>query len=231
MNRFLPTMLSSVPDHVDLLESLRLGARVIYDSPTAILIDQDEVYMMAATDDDSALEALAHLPDKVDLVVVHNEVALDYLARRYGLEHGGRCVQVMYDRPEPMPSAGRLVIAHPRPEDWDAVRTHYDLVTEEQLYDHFCSEDFFCGYYEGRLAGFAGLHSEGAMGMLFVFPEFRRMGFGEELVAHTVNRQRSLGRYAYAHVFAENEASLALQRKMGMTFSRGNVWWLWREEE
>ena len=224
-------MLAAVPEYVDLLESLRRGANVCYDSPRALLLEQEGVYMMAATDDAAALEALAHLPARVDLVAVHNRVALPYLARRHGLVHGGCCVQVMYDRPELMPSAGVLDVAHPRPYDWEAVRTHYDLVEPDQLYEHFCSEDFFCGYYQGQLAGFAGLHYEGSMGMLYVFPEFRHRGFGQELVAHTVNRQIALGRYAYAHVFADNVVSIALQRKMGMTFARGNVWWLWRKEE
>ena len=37
------------------------------------------------------------------------------------------------------------------------------------------------GYHRERLIGFIGEHLEGSMGLLYVFPEFRRQGFGTAL--------------------------------------------------
>ena len=73
---------------------------------------------------------------------------------------------------------------------------------------------------------FIGFHGEGSMGLLFVLPEYRRMGIGEALEARTVNRRVSEGRIPYGHVVVGNEKSLGLQRKRGMKLSEKLVTWV-----
>ena len=40
---------------------------------------------------------------------------------------------------------------------------------------------FFGAFVDGQLAGFVGEHSEGSMGMLEIFPAYRRRGLGYSL--------------------------------------------------
>lgn len=226
--QFGPAMTADVPRYVDMLESLRRGVDVLYDSPEAMLIHQPQgACTLGATDSDAARHALdAALPTDVSHLVVRDEALLAYVRERFGLEGHSRCVQICYEGIMPVVE-GPMVIRHPTAEDWDAVRATYDLVDDEHLYRHFVSDDFFCGYVDGHLAAYVGLHTEGAMGMLYVFPDYRRRGLAAQMVSFFVRRQLSLGRFAYAHVFEDNFPSLALQRKMGMTFSSSPIWWTW----
>ena len=85
------------------------------------------------------------------------------------------------------------------------------------------------GYHGGRLAGFIGEHLEGSMGMLYVFPEFRRRGFGAELQRALIADTMDRGFIPFGQVEKDNLPSLALQKKLGMTISNGLIVWMWKE--
>lgn len=81
----------------------------------------------------------------------------------------------------------------------------------------------------GRLAGFVGVHQEGAMGLLEILPEYRRLGLGRTLESAIIRQQVGRGRLPYGHVRTGNTASIALQKKMGMDFLERKVYWLFPE--
>lgn len=226
---FEKAMHKNIARYADMLECLRRGAPVAYDSEEAMLIaEENGNCILGAETEEEGKKALAFLPKTAHELVVRDVVLRDYAITDLGFTGSSECVQVVYTQRTPRPQGAKLDIRHPAPEDWAVVKDAYDLIPTEMFYEHFASDDFFCGYYEGVLAGFAGLHTEGALGMLYVFPAFRRMGFAEELSDFMVNRQLSLGRYAYAHVFVDNEASIALQRKTNMTFADRHIFWIWK---
>lgn len=228
---FEKTMLREVAEYADMLECLRRGTDVLYDRADAMLIrEKSGTCILGATTTEAGIRALTALPAERRNLVVRDGRINDYTIRELGFTHSLECVQVYYAG-APKPAPVKLVVQHPAEADWDQVRNAYHLIDEEPLREHFLSPDFFCGYYEGHLAAFAGLHSEGALGMLYVFPQYRRMGFAEEMSNYMIDHQLALGRYVYAHIIADNEASLALQRKTGMTFARRHVYWLWEEKE
>ena len=80
-------------------------------------------------------------------------------------------------------------------------------------------------FLNGELAGFMGRHREGSLGMLFVFPKFRRLGVAEALERNYVNREIALGHVPYGQIFLGNIASRQLQEKLGMEFSEKNICW------
>lgn len=82
------------------------------------------------------------------------------------------------------------------------------------------------GILDGQLAGFAGIHQEGTVGMLEVLPEFRRRGLAEVLEAAVINLQLERGRLPYCHIRVGNEASMALQRKLGLTIDDHPMFWV-----
>ena len=74
------------------------------------------------------------------------------------------------------------------------------------------------GVFESdALAGFAGFHDDGSMGMLEILPPFRRRGYAAQLEAFLIAAALKESRTPYCHVVDGNEASLHLQRKMGLT--------------
>ena len=85
---------------------------------------------------------------------------------------------------------------------------------------------FFGAFVDGQLAGFVGEYSEGSMGMLEIFPAYRRRGLGYALECFQINRYLSQGRVPFDQVVVGNEKSMSLQKKVGMELSRDTVSWL-----
>ena len=54
----------------------------------------------------------------------------------------------------------------------------------------------------------------------------RRRGIGEALECEVINLQRSRGRLPYCHVETDNQASMALQRKLGLTIDEQPLYWV-----
>ena len=81
-------------------------------------------------------------------------------------------------------------------------------------------------FAEERIVGFAGIHSEGSLGMLFVEEPFRRQGIAAALEACAVNRMLEKGWTPYGQISAENTASIKLQEKLGFYRAEKTFWWL-----
>ena len=64
------------------------------------------------------------------------------------------------------------------------------------------------------------------MGMLEVFPEYRRRGIGEYLTLAYASRLLARGRVPWSQVIAGNDASLAMQLKWGFTVAPERIAWL-----
>ena len=88
-------------------------------------------------------------------------------------------------------------------------------------------EGMLGGMVDGALAGFAGIHQEGTMGLLEVLPQFRRRGLAEVLEVGLIAQQLRRGLLPYCHVRLGNTASEALQTKLGLVFdSRRTLYWI-----
>ena len=68
------------------------------------------------------------------------------------------------------------------------------------------------------------------MGLLEVFPDYRRHGIGEILERAQIARTIREGNIPFCQVVEGNTASERLQKKLGLEISRETVTWLWREE-
>ena len=84
------------------------------------------------------------------------------------------------------------------------------------------------GYDGDCLVGFIGEHLEGSMGLLYVFPEYRRRGFGAALQTHYIVKTMENGCVPFGQVEKDNRNSLKLQEKIGMTRSDNLIVWMWR---
>ena len=82
------------------------------------------------------------------------------------------------------------------------------------------------GIFENnKIAGFIGVHGEGSIGMLEIFPEYRRKGYGYILEAYVIEQLLDKGYVPYCHVVEGNDASYKLQEKLGFKkSSKPNIW-------
>ena len=112
----------------------------------------------------------------------------------------------------------------------DLVFEHYHMAPDRDYVAERLAAGAMTGaFLDGVLAGFIGIHEEGSIGMLEVLPPYRRRGYGEVLLRAAVRLAMKQKKYPFGQIFDGNTASLALQRKMGMTVSEERLFWLTRE--
>lgn len=97
--------------------------------------------------------------------------------------------------------------------------------TVEHMAETMRNKGVFGAIADGKLAGFIGRHGDGHMGMLEVFPEFKRRGIGGALERFIINYIMTFGRTPLCDVFISNGASIELQTKLGLTPSRYYTFW------
>ncbi|MBR0514478.1 MAG: GNAT family N-acetyltransferase [Clostridia bacterium] len=71
-------------------------------------------------------------------------------------------------------------------------------------------------------------HLEGSMGLLYIFPEFRRRGYATELEKAVIAKTLQEGYTPFCQIEKSNSASMALQRKLGLAISDRLICWMWK---
>lgn len=226
-------LLSDVALHADIFEAFSRGdAEVVYESADALLVRLVScgLYMIAARD--AALgrrlydEASAAAGDDFEAVVRGSDLPA-YAAEIPGMGVSEPCTQIYYDKPLCEHESG-LVVRHPDERDFTRVAETYRM-REDALREHFNSPQFYGGYLDGVFVGYMGAHSEGSLGMLHVFEEYRRRGYAEIISERVINARLADGHIPYVQVYTSNSASLALQHKLGAHFSRETITWSWKK--
>lgn len=216
---------------VDMTEMLRRGlGELLYDGPEGAVVRRNGRGTVATdiTQPEALLDVLRRLDvPELRQLTVKSQAAYDALSRALGLTESCPCAQWVYSEKEApsVPDADiRLLTA-------DYARTaaeHYHLVEESLPYIRSRIEaGQVWGIFDGgKLAGFIGTHSEGAMGMLEIFPEFRRRGYGYTLEAYLIAWHLAQGWTPYCHVVEGNDASTRLQRRLGMKCAQLPALWI-----
>ena len=215
--------------NVDMIECIRRDiCRILYASDKAVLIVADSgwVHMLSCEDRELGLELIkTHQPPWVVLHQMDMREAVAGLGYRIGDE----CWQSAYTKTTPMEET----LADIRRLDrrfLKRIADNYELADEEEIAALLDAGVIYGAFAGGELAGFIGKHEEGSVGLLFVFPEFRRMGIAEALERNYVNRELAEGNVAYGQIFVGNTPSRRLQEKLGMEFSDKFICWCGKSE-
>lgn len=224
--------------YVDMQESLEQGnARVFYDSENTLVLRENEwqLYYIASNNFDEVDKILDEIIPKegeqedFPMLLPHGDELIEHVIQKSGYTGVEKCYQLMYEGENPIEMETELDIRNPNPEDFERIAETYHNVDEDVLRGNFADPHFFGGYIGGELACYAGMHPEGALGMLHVFEKFRGRGYAKQLEAYIINNHIKEGRRPYGQVFVTNAASLELQRKMGLNRSEQKLAWVWKE--
>lgn len=219
--------------YLDMTEPVRRGAgRVLSaDEDGALVAVETEgeggtLYTLCAQSEDAARRLCALIPPHPSYVTVHEALSFPVLREKFGYQAMNPCWQVAYLESTPLPLPVLPFALRPLTlDDLPQVREHYHLTGEDYL-AALLSQGRMTGAFDGdSLAGFIGLHEEGTVGLLEVFPSYRRRGLATLLQAHMTNRELALGHVPYGQVFEGNGPSLALQRSLGFECSKGRMFW------
>lgn len=136
------------------------------------------------------------------------------------------CDQYIYQGTCP-PESGSLRIDTVTPVELDEAAKNYEFLTRAELEQTADRGELFAGHdASGGMVGFAGSHTEGGMGILKIFPPYRRRGYAAELERFMIRHFMQRGLIPFGQVKTDNAASAALQRKLGMTKAPQGAYWL-----
>ena len=216
--------------YIDMLEVLRRGtAQIRRAGPDGVLLydPPSEVWFLDA-ETPAALDEMLPMLDGCVILTGHQMWCKDKLAAHFGFQTEQICRQSAWLSPQPpvVPSFdGELRWLDRSWAVW--TEEHYSHSFGGVSYMEDAIDRGMLGaFVDGQPAGFIATHIEGSMGMLEVLPQYRRRGIGEALLLAMTAFCLERGIYPYGQVWADNDPSPALQRKVGMTLSEELLFWL-----
>lgn len=229
---------------VDISECiLRGAAEILYaecgGERDGVLVCEREsgIYALAAAGELGTQAALNCLDEKELAarscwLVAHGEVCRKIAYDRLHITRENACFQVAYMQKQTLPLRGDLEFSYPTREEIEQIKRDYKLESPENI-EKLCKDKKLWAARlkgTGEFVGFIGEHPEGSMGLLQIFPNYRRNGYAEEAEKFQINRYVTQGRIPYGHVIEDNAASVSLQEKLGLQTANEKVYWL-REKE
>ncbi len=218
-------------DYLGLDRVLRRGTgEIVAEADHSILV-RDRVSgasLLACEDREAGLAMLdRHVGENCRLLMVSDYALGKAAYERYGFTGKLECYQVAYYGEKPKLDAD-LTVRTAVEDDLRMLAEHYQAISEEELAAVVRRRSILLGYRESRLVGFIGEHLEGSMGLLYVFPEYRRRGFGAALQTYGIAKTMEAGFIPFGQVEKDNQASLRLQKRLGMTQSDNLMVWMWK---
>ncbi len=220
--------------HMDMIEVIRRGFAEIYyagEEGVALKEQKGNSYFLSVVSPEAG-ERMADFFKCSGPVFVHQEFMVELLFRKLHRQESNKCYQMVYLKEEKAldeEAAREAGLCFQKLDcKWlDRVCEIYHLVDNREYIRFLLEEGVMHGaFVEGELAGFVGLHAEGCMGLLEVIPAFRRQGIGEALERFMIDWNRERGYVPFCQVIEGNEASMGLQKKIGLTMADKPLWWL-----
>ncbi len=204
-----------------LQDFLNLGALVRYEAEDGVVLKRRRIIYAAGEVADSSL-----FSDTFVALVSESSVR-DRLLDEGVFRECFECLQAVYTG-DPIPIERKDITAR-RLELSDMPfvleNYHHPGAKEEHIRERL--NDYMVGAFaDGKCAGFAGIHEEGAIGLLEVLPEYRRRGIAEFIESQVINWCIENSRLPYCHVMTNNTASIALQKKLKLSFDTKPLYWL-----
>ena len=167
------------------------------------------------------------IPDECHLFQSLRGDLAEEAKNRWGFSEILICHQAVFEKEEVPALTGSLHIQSAEEKDLSFILENYHQLDESEIRILIGIHHIFIGYdTDGNRTGIAGIHMEGSAGLLEILPEYRRHGYGMELEKYVLQYMKQNDMIPFCQVETDNDKSLALQEKIGMSISKGNVYWL-----
>ncbi len=214
--------------HMDMMEAIRRNsADLLYADIDGVLIREQnsDTYMITVNDVELGCNLINTISES-NLFVAHQENMVELISNKFNLKGKMECFQVVYEQEHMLEVSDEISIRALDLEHIDVILEHYKKLPYSEVKELLEKGTMFGGYKDGVLIGFIGNHLEGSIGLLEVFPDFRKRGYGTILESCMVNRMLQKGQVPFAQIEVNNKASLELQKKLGFCVSEDSVFWL-----
>lgn len=225
--------------HIDMTELIARGqAELVLAVEDGICLRDavSGVYFLSASTSKAGemlFDAMEAYGKELTAMVTHQSFLLETVKKRYSVKSLMSCSQAVYTRKEKLPvvevaaaekvfSIRRLTLEH-----LDEVYAQYHTLADREYLKGRIEKGRMYGAFLGeKLAGFAGIHEEGSIGMLEVAEPCRGRKIGKALETYMINLSLEQGMTPYGQVKEGNETSMRLQESLGLYFSKEPVCWI-----
>lgn len=216
--------------HMGMIEPIRRDTvDILYAEIDGVLIkEQKSNAYMVSVDNFEKGRKLINSILKCNLIVAHQKFLVDYILKRFRLTKKLECVQAVYMNKIKLDVKKELEIRQLGQNQTEVILEHYDKLSSNEIQTLLKSGNLFGGYKNGTLIGFVGNHLEGSIGILEVFPQYRRLGYGAALESYMVNLMLEKDLIPFGQIEINNKKSLALQKKLGFSISKDSLYWMYQ---
>lgn len=217
--------------HIDMLEGLRRGSAFIVDASEngVLLCDTRGAYLLSAQTEKESARLLELIPS-FGILSVHQRFSLEKIEKKFNLKDANPCAQAAYLEKEPPQLDENITIRILDDKYTNFVHQNYhEMEDYNYIAARIAAGDLIGAFDDDILMGFIGRHADGSMGLLEILPQFRRRGLGMALERAEIAREIAQGDIPFCQVYANNEASLRLQQKLGMTFANETMYLLFAD--
>lgn len=224
-------LMKDIPYYISIIEVMhRHSAQVLFEHEHALCIydEPSHMHMLACDDEYKDYEELIQYMKDDSLFLIHGEGLHDYILETYHKKPNMVAFNSLYDHMEPIPLPESEVKIRPLDESHiPDVLKHYSIadLCEETHIRSRIQEGMLGAFVNGKLCGFIGTHEEGSIGMLEVYPQYRRQGIARLLQCAMVNQRLKENHYAFGQVLDYNHASMELQKSLGFVISDMPCYW------
>jgi len=217
--------------YADMSESLRRGlGELVYEGEDgAVVLDENAgTCFLAAFLEQAADKIVETIPIDADICqfVLHQKWLMPSMERSYRIVEKNVCRRAIYTQKIPLAVPKNVDIRRLDKSYLEEFSSHYSMGSKEYIEERLENGSIYGAFLDNKLAGFAGEHIEGSLGMLEVYKEYRRCGIGESLEAYMINHQLSKGYLPYGDVIEGNEPSYKLQQKLGLKITKETFCWV-----
>ena len=215
-------------NNVDIHELIKrdLG-KIIYKSKNGIVaVTNEKDLVLTSLKDYNEFNAVIKKYNlSPDTITAKEDTLYKEILNNYNVFRSLPCSQWVYTKLTP-PKYDKCDVRALDIQYLDVILEHYKLVSnKEYIVDRLNNKMIFGIFENNKIAGFIGVHGEGSIGMLEIFPEYRRKGYGYILEAYVIEQLLDKGYVPYCHVVEGNDASYKLQEKLGFKkSSKPNIW-------
>ena len=184
------------------------------------------IYMHAGTQD-ALCVAREKIANTSGWIVSHGEISANAVRESYPVVCEVPCFQVVYEKTDRLPEGDELDFRLAGEKELAVIVENYDRESPENLKKLQQEGKIICAFQktDGAFVGFIGRHPEGSMGLLLIFPKYRRNGYAYHLEGRLMNVIMDENRLPYAHIVEDNDKSLALQKKLGFSLADEKIIW------
>lgn len=192
-----------------------------------LILEKESMGYMMVSESPKGAERLIRKIEKPVLFAAYEDYVSEIIAHIFDIKPSRTCFQAAYFNDFPPVWEKDADIRNIDESYLDFISTYYNDGDNSREYvkSRLSAGAVYGAFINNNLAGFIGTHEEGAIGMLDILKEYRRMGLGHKLLGFMTEKFLSEHKTPFSQIMTDNEASFKLHQKLDYQISKESMLW------